>query len=51
LVPALTTVRQDYALLGAAAIERLLALLRGEGVDHLTIEPELIIRKSTAPPR
>lgn len=49
LVPALTTVRQDYVALGAVAVEALLASLRGEDVGHRTIEPELVVRRSTAP--
>lgn len=51
LVPALTTVRQDFVRLGAAAVESLLALLRGEDVGHRTLDPELVVRRSTAPPR
>lgn len=51
LVPALTTVRQDYVLLGGAAVEGLLASMRGEAVGHRTIDPELIVRASTAAPR
>ncbi|MBO3083733.1 LacI family DNA-binding transcriptional regulator [Cellulomonas fengjieae] len=51
LVPALTTVRQDFAALGEAAIESLLAALRGDVVGHRKLEPELVVRRSTAPPR
>jgi LacI family transcriptional regulator len=51
LVPALTTVRQDFVALGSTAVESLLASLRGEAVGHRTIDPELVVRRSTAPPR
>jgi DNA-binding LacI/PurR family transcriptional regulator len=51
LVPALTTVRQDFARLGARSIEQLLRLMRGERPACERIPPELIVRRSTAPPR
>jgi len=50
LVPALTTVRQDFVRLGATSIEILLRLLDGEGGITEKISPALVVRKSTAPP-
>lgn len=50
LVPALTTVRQDLALLGRRAVEVLVAELGGQAADLTPIEPELVVRSSTAPP-
>lgn len=51
LVPALTTVRQDFHALGTNAVEVLLALLRGEAPDHRRLAPALVLRRSTAEPR
>lgn len=50
--PALTTVRQPLADIGAAAARRLLRMLSGEPVpaDCLLLEPLLIVRGTTAPP-
>jgi DNA-binding LacI/PurR family transcriptional regulator len=60
--PALTTVHQDFELVGRRAVEVLLAQLRddeaepgieGEGPDAVAdvIPPRLVVRASTAPPR
>ncbi|WP_418277735.1 LacI family DNA-binding transcriptional regulator [Isoptericola jiangsuensis] len=49
-VPPLTTVRQPFADLGARAVAMLLSALRGEAVPRQRIEPELVVRSSTAPP-
>ncbi len=49
-VPALTTVRQDFVSLGACSIEQLLRLMRGERPTCARIPPELVVRRSTAPP-
>jgi DNA-binding LacI/PurR family transcriptional regulator len=50
--PPLTTVRQDFAELGRRCIARLLEGLTGDAERYRgTIAPELIVRKSTAPPR
>lgn len=49
LVPALTTVRQDYELLGSSAIESLFRMLKGEGPDRVRLRPELVERRSTGP--
>ena len=51
LVPALTTVRQDFAHLGRSAIEQLVRMLGGEGAERRSITPELVVRQSTAVPR
>ena len=52
LLPALTTVRQDFAELGRRSVAELLASL---GAGHPpyggSVEPELVVRASTAPPR
>lgn len=46
--PALTTVRQDFELLGQRAVAILVASIGGEEPDQRTvIEPELIVRGST----
>ncbi|WP_375422979.1 LacI family DNA-binding transcriptional regulator [uncultured Friedmanniella sp.] len=50
--PPLTTVRQDFGDLGRAAVRVLLARLAGEWPTAPTlIEPELVVRASTAGPR
>jgi DNA-binding LacI/PurR family transcriptional regulator len=47
--PPLTTVRQDFAEVGRRAIGILLSELRGgEQADLAAVEPELIVRESTA---
>lgn len=51
LVPALTTVRQDFVGLGQRSIEQLLRMMRGEPAMSERIAPELVVRRSTAPPR
>lgn len=51
LVPALTTVRQDFAHLGRSAIEQLVRMLGGEPAQRRRITPELVVRHSTAAPR
>jgi DNA-binding LacI/PurR family transcriptional regulator len=48
----LTTVRQDFAEVGRRCIERLLALIDGKAAPmRNAIQPELIVRASTGPPR
>lgn len=48
-VPSLTTIRQPLAHMGSTAATLLLKKLRGEHTEsHVKIEPELIIRESTA---
>jgi len=52
LTPALTVVRQDVTRLGYRAVERLIALIRGQHVPLVDRVPtELIVRESTARPR
>ncbi|MFF2324728.1 MULTISPECIES: LacI family DNA-binding transcriptional regulator [unclassified Streptomyces] len=51
LVPALTTVRQDFGRLGRSSVESLLRMLRGERAVREKISPELIVRRSTAAPQ
>jgi DNA-binding LacI/PurR family transcriptional regulator len=49
-VPSLTTIRQPLRLMGRTAAESLLRKLAGEAVPRIIrVEPELIIRESTAP--
>jgi DNA-binding LacI/PurR family transcriptional regulator len=48
----LTTIRQDFAEVGRRCIERLLALIDGHTAPmRAAIQPELIVRGTTAPPR
>lgn len=46
----LTTIRQPKYRLGVAAMELMLALLRGETVESQRLSGELAVRQSTAPP-
>jgi LacI family transcriptional regulator len=50
--PALTTIRLPAYGLGWAASERLIRLIRGEGLDQpeILVDPELIIRASSVSP-
>jgi DNA-binding LacI/PurR family transcriptional regulator len=51
-LPPLTTVSQDFARIGELAVEVLLAQISGaEKTPVPTIEPVLVVRASTAPPR
>jgi DNA-binding LacI/PurR family transcriptional regulator len=51
-IPALTTVRQDFRVVGRRCMEMLLALIRGERVTAAEpVAPELIVRQSTEAPR
>lgn len=51
-LPPLTTVRQDFRALGTLSVTTLLSELEGIEVPRRTLlEPELVIRSSTAPPR
>ena len=52
-IPALTTVRQPLMKMGRIAAQTLLEHIEGRTtfVPEIAVEPELIIRKSTAPPR
>jgi len=50
--PPLTTVRQPRRQMGRLAMETLLKLIEGGSVEELIRVPgELVIRRSTAPPR
>ncbi len=51
LVPSLTTVRQDFVGLGERGVEQVLRMMRGEPAACERIAPELVVRRSTAPPR
>ncbi|MGX1365662.1 DNA-binding LacI/PurR family transcriptional regulator [Streptomyces canus] len=51
LVPALTTVRQDFAHLGRSAIELLVRRMAGEPAQRHKLTPQLVVRHSTAAPR
>ncbi len=51
-LPALTTVRQDFETIGRVAIESLIRQVEGrEAIAVAPLEPELIVRASTAAPR
>jgi DNA-binding LacI/PurR family transcriptional regulator len=47
LVPALTTVRQDFVTLGRLSIEVLLDLMGGGAARHHLLAPSLVVRAST----
>ena len=50
--PPLTTVSQDFARIGELAVEVLLGQIAGaERIPVPSIEPALVVRASTAPPR
>jgi LacI family transcriptional regulator len=51
--PALTTVRQPLAEMGATAVDLLVRLMRNEAVDTLHLEPftRLVVRETTSTPR
>jgi DNA-binding LacI/PurR family transcriptional regulator len=50
--PPLTTIRQDFRALGQRSVELLLAALEGRPhAQRSLISPELVVRRSTAPPR
>jgi DNA-binding LacI/PurR family transcriptional regulator len=51
--PPLTTVRQNFAEMGRSSLRLLLGVMQGttDSPAALTIAPELVVRRSTAPPR
>jgi DNA-binding LacI/PurR family transcriptional regulator len=49
--PGLTTVRQDFHALGRQCIDTLLAGIRGDDEQPAPLQPELVLRESTAAPR
>jgi DNA-binding LacI/PurR family transcriptional regulator len=50
--PPLTTVRQDFGEMGRSSLRLLLEVMQGASQPpaSLTIAPELVVRRSTAPP-
>jgi DNA-binding LacI/PurR family transcriptional regulator len=51
-VPALTTLRQQVGELGQMGIDQMILQIAGERPTGLiTIQPQLVIRESCAPPR
>lgn len=48
-VPALSSVRQDLEAGASALVDLLFRKMRGETVESLSLEPELIVRGSTVP--
>jgi DNA-binding LacI/PurR family transcriptional regulator len=46
--PPLTTVRQDLDEVGRRSVDLLLGAIGGEEPQHVTIEPTLVVRVSTA---
>jgi DNA-binding LacI/PurR family transcriptional regulator len=49
--PPLTTVRQDFATLGARCLQLLVAAMRGIELETAPIPPRLVVRASTGVPR
>jgi DNA-binding LacI/PurR family transcriptional regulator len=50
-MPPLTTVRQNFAEVGRGSLRLLLEIMGGgPAPQHLAIAPELVVRRSTAPP-
>jgi DNA-binding LacI/PurR family transcriptional regulator len=51
--PPLTTVRQEFLEVGTLSMAMLLQRLRGEGEEPMkqVVEPDLVLRSSTGPPR
>ncbi|MCE1173688.1 MAG: LacI family DNA-binding transcriptional regulator [Propionibacteriales bacterium] len=51
--PGLTTIRQDFNEIGRLSVELLLDMIESgtRTAEHITLEPTLVIRASTAPPR
>jgi len=52
-IPALTTVRQPLEKMGKIAAQTLLDRIedRTEFIPEIAVEPELVLRRSTGPPR
>ena len=51
--PGLTTIRQDFDEIGRLSVGLLLDVMESgtSTAEHVTLDPSLVIRKSTAPPR
>ncbi|MEV0938604.1 LacI family DNA-binding transcriptional regulator [Streptomyces phaeochromogenes] len=50
-IPPLTSVRQDFELLGSRALSSLLTVVSYGSTEHISIRPALTVRESTASPR
>jgi DNA-binding LacI/PurR family transcriptional regulator len=51
LQPPLTTIRQEFTELGRIGVEQLLRIIDGDSSErHVTAQPHLMIRRSSAPP-
>ncbi|HEY0951141.1 LacI family DNA-binding transcriptional regulator [Nocardioides sp.] len=48
--PTLTTVRQDVAVKGRAAVDAIIATMAGEPAPDVLLPTSLVVRESTAPP-
>jgi len=48
--PALTTIRQPRLEMGCVAMKMVLGLLSDQPVDNRSLQPQLIVRQSSAPP-
>lgn len=46
--PPLTTVRQDFEALGRLSVDRLLTVIEGGERGRIALEPDLVVRQSTA---
>jgi DNA-binding LacI/PurR family transcriptional regulator len=51
LIPALTTIRQDFAAVGHQAIAMVKAQLTDTEYETALLPSDLVVRDSTAPPR
>jgi DNA-binding LacI/PurR family transcriptional regulator len=49
-VPPLTTIRQDFAELGRRGVQLVLARLNGAQIQQEPVQPQLLVRRTTAPP-
>jgi DNA-binding LacI/PurR family transcriptional regulator len=50
-LPPLTTVRQDFAEVGARAFQELHDAIAGHDLTRIMLAPTLVVRESTAPAR
>ena len=50
-LPALTTIRQDFAEVGSRSVGLVLSLMDGDLAErHIVVPPKLVVRNSSAPP-
>ncbi len=50
-LPALTTIRQDFAEVGSRSVGLLLSLMDGDLAErHIVVPPKMVVRNSSAPP-